>query len=69
MVKEIITILTGWLVDFMRLKENYHLVAIDVRQQQGIVADLKANLQISLIFFIIEEAKETIQDLFKSNVN
>lgn len=53
-----ITILTGCLVDFMRLKENYQLVAIDLREQQALVADLKAKLQISLIFFIIKEAKQ-----------
>lgn len=55
-----ITILTGCLVDFMRLKENYHLVAIDLRDQQALVADLKAKLQISFIFFIIEEGKLTL---------
>ena len=55
-----ITILTGCLVDFMRLKENYHLVAIDLREQQALVADLKAKLQISFTFFIIEKGKLTL---------
>ena len=55
-----ITILTGCLVDFMHLKENYHLVAIDLREQQALVADLKAKLQISFISFIIEKGKLTL---------
>ena len=55
-----ITILTGCLVDFMHLKKNYHLVAIDLREQQALVADLKAKLQISFIFFIIEKGKLTL---------
>ena len=62
---------TGFLLDYSYLKENYKMIAIDLSKQQVLDADPRAiqqnnftaNLDRALnstMFFIIEEAKETL---------
>ena len=74
--------LHNWL--FIRLsysysKEHYKVIAIDLSKQQALDADLKAIQQINFtgnlaqdgnttIFFITEEAKETILDFSEGTV-
>ena len=64
---------TGCLLDYQYFKEYYKLIAIDLSKQQKLDADPKAMQQINFsrnlerdgdtrIFFIFEEAKETILD-------
>ena len=64
---------TGCLLDYNYFKKHYKMIAIDLNNQQALDADLEAIQQINftgslsgnnnwLIFFIIEEAKETILD-------
>ena len=61
----------GCLLDCPYLKKNYKMIAIDLNRQNELDADPRAIQQINLtanldragnitIFFIIEEAKETI---------
>ena len=63
--------ITGCLLDYTYFKENYKLIAIDLSKQQALHADPRAIQQINFtanldendgatMFFIIEEAKETI---------
>ena len=62
---------TGSLLDYSYLKENYKMIAIDLSKQQALDADPSAIQQINFtanlnrddgatIFFIIEQAKETV---------
>ena len=62
---------TGYLLDYPFFKENYKLIAIDLSRQNELDADPRAIQQINFtanldragnttMFFIIEEAKETI---------
>ena len=62
---------TGFLLDYSYLKENYKMIAIDLSKQQVLDADPRAIQQNnftanldrawnSTMFFIIEEAKETL---------
>ena len=62
---------TGCLLDSNYFKENYKIIAIDLSKQQELDSDPKAIQQIywkftgnveeqPTIFFIIEEAKETV---------
>ena len=62
---------TGCTLDYAYFKENYKTIAIDLGRQQELDADPRAIQQINFtanldragnttIFFIIEEAKETI---------
>ena len=62
---------TGCLLDYTYFKENYKMIAIDLSKQQELDADPRAIQQINFtanldragnttIFFIIEEAKETV---------
>ena len=62
---------TGWLLDYPYFKENYKMIVIDLSRQKELDADPRAIEQINFtanldragnttIFFIIEEAKETI---------
>ena len=64
---------TGCLLDYNYFKEHYKLIAVDLSKQQAFDADPKAMQQINFtgnleqaegetMFFIIEEAKETILD-------
>ena len=68
---------TGCLLDCPYFKEHYKLIAIDLSKQQKLDADLKVKQQINFtgniekgtsIFFIIEEAKETVLDFSKTTV-
>ena len=65
---------TGCPLDYPYFKENYKLIAIDLSKQQALDANPKAIQQINFtgnldrprqttLFFIIEEAKETILDV------
>ena len=62
---------TGCLLDYSCFKENYKLIATDLSKQQELDADPRAIQQINFtanldeddgatMFFIIEEAKETV---------
>ena len=64
---------TGCLLDYCYFKENYKMIAIDLSEQQALDVDPRAIQQINftadldraentIIFFIIEEAKETVLD-------
>ena len=64
---------TGCLLDYSSFKENYKMIAIDISKKQSLDADLKAIQQINFganldraenigIYFILEEAKETVLD-------
>ena len=70
---------TGCLVDYPYFKKYYKLIAIDLSKKQNLDADTKAIQQInftgnldraevSTIFFIIEEAKETVLGFSKGTV-
>ena len=61
---------TGCLLDYSYFKENYKMIAIDLSKQQVLDADPRAIQQINftanldrtgntIMFFIIEEVKET----------
>ena len=62
---------TGCLLDYSYFKENYKMIAIDLSKQQALDADPRAIQQINFtanldrdegatMFFIIEQAKETV---------
>ena len=62
---------TGCLLDYFYFKEKYKMIAIDSSKQQTLDADPRAMQQINFtanldragnatMFFIIEEAKETV---------
>ena len=68
---------TGWSLDYNYFKNNYKMIAIDLSKQQALDADPKAIQQInftgnldeqSAIFFIVEEAKETVLDFSQGTV-
>ena len=70
---------TGCLLDYPYFKENYKMIAIDLSRQNELDADPRAIQQINFtanldragnttIFFIIEEAKETIFEFSQSTV-
>ena len=63
----------GCLLDYRNLKENYEIIAIGLSKKQALDADPRAIQQINFtanldrggnttIFFIIEDAKETVLD-------
>ena len=65
---------TGCLLDYIYFKNHYKLIAIDLSKQQKLDADPKAIQQINstgniekdiFLFFIIEEAKQTVLDFLK----
>ena len=65
---------TGCLLDYNYFKNHYKLIAIDLSKQQKLDADPKAIQQINstgniekdtFLFFIIEEAKQTVLDFLK----
>ena len=69
---------TGCLLDYSYFKENYKIIAIDLSKQQALDADPRAIQQINFtvnldrventtIFFVIEQAKETVFGLFTRN--
>ena len=70
---------TGCLLDYPYFKKYYRLIAIDLSKQLKLDVDPKARHQINLIgnldeaegstmFFIVEEAKETVLDFSKGTV-
>ena len=70
---------TGCLLDYSYFKENYKMIAIDLSKQQALDADPRAIQQINFtanldragnttMFFIIEEAKETVLDFSQGTV-
>ena len=70
---------TGCLLDYPYFKENYKMIAIDLSRQNELDADPRAIQQINFtanldrpgnttIFFIIEEAKETILEFSQGTV-
>ena len=70
---------TGCLLDYPYFKKYYRLIAIDLSKQLKLDVDPKARHQINLIgnldeaegstmFFIVEEAKETVLDFSKGKV-
>ena len=68
---------TGCLLDYEYFKNYYKMIAIDFRKQQALDADPKGIQRInftgnlenqSTIFFIIEEAKETVLDFSQGTV-
>ena len=69
----------GCLLDYSYFKENYQVIAIDLSKQQVLDADLRAIQQINFtansdragnttMFFIVEEAKETVLDFSQGTV-
>ena len=70
---------TGFLLDYSYFKENYKIFAIDLSKQQAFGADPKAIQQINFtvnldcaagtrIFFILDEAKETVLEFWQGTV-
>ena len=70
---------TGCLLDYPYFKENYKMIAVDLSRQNELDADPRAIQQINFtanldragnttIFFIIEEAKETIFEFSQGTV-
>ena len=69
----------GCLLDYLYFKENYKMIAIDLSKQRVLDADPRAIQQINFtvnldragnttMFFIIEEAKETVLDFSQGTV-
>ena len=70
---------TGCLLDYSYFKNHYKMIAIDLSKQQALDADPRAIQQINFtvnldragnttMFFIIEEAKETVLDFSQGTV-
>ena len=70
---------TGCLLDYPYFKDHYKMIAIDLSKQQALDADPRAIQQINFtanldrdgnttMFFIIEEAKETVLDFSQGTV-
>ena len=70
---------TGCLLDYAYFKNYYKMIAIDLSKQQALDADPRAIQQINFtanldrtgntrIYFILEEAKETILDFSQGTV-
>ena len=71
---------TGCLLNYLYFKGNYKMIAIDLSKQKALDADPRASQQINVtanldragntrIYFILEEAKETILDFSQGTVN
>ena len=69
----------GCLLDYNYFKKHYKMIAIDLSKQQALDVDPKATQQINftgnlsgnnnrLLFFIIEEVKESILDFSQGTV-
>ena len=69
----------GCLLDYQYIKDNYKMIAVDLSKQQVLDADPRAIQQINFtanldragntrIYFILEEAKETILDFSQGTV-
>ena len=70
---------TGCMLDYRYFKENYKMIAIDLSRQNELDSDPRAIQQINFtanldragnttIFFIIEEAKETVFEFSQGTV-
>ena len=70
---------TGCLLDYPYFKENYKMIAIDLSRQNELDADPRAIQQINFtvnldragnttIFFITEEAKETVFEFSRGTI-
>ena len=70
---------TGCLLDYPYFMDTYTMIAVDLSKQQALDADLKAIQQINFtanldragntrVYFILEEAKETIIDFSQGTV-
>ena len=70
---------TGCLLDYTYFKKYYKMIVVDLNKQQALDADPKAIQQINFtanldragnttMFFIIEEAKETVLDFSQETV-
>ena len=70
---------TGYLLGYAYFKNYYKMIAIDLSKQQALDADLRAIQQISFtanlerarntkIYFILEEATETVLDFSQETV-
>ena len=70
---------TGCFLDYSNFKETYKLIAIDLSKQQALDADPRAIQQINFtanldrdgnitMFFIIEQAKETVFEFSQGTV-
>ena len=71
---------TGCLLDYLYFMDTYKMIAVDLSKQQVLDADPRAIQQINFtanldrdgntrIYFILEEAKETILDFSQGTVN
>ena len=71
--------ITGCLLDYPYFKDSFKMIAIDLSKQQALDADRRAIQQINFtanldrtgntrIYFILEEAKETILDFSQGTV-
>ena len=69
----------GCLLDYSYFKENYNMIAIDLSKQQALDADPRGIQQINFtanleregnttMFFIIEQAKETVFEFSQGTV-
>ena len=70
---------TGCLLDYPHFLDTYKMIPVDLSKQQALDADPRAIQQINFtanldragntrVYFILEEAKETIQDLSQGTV-
>ena len=70
---------TGCLLDYPYFKDTYKMIAVDLRKQQTLDADPRAIQQINFtaildraentrVYFIFEEAKETILDFSQGTI-
>ena len=70
---------TGCLLDYIYFKNYYKMIAVDLSKQQALDADPKAIQQINFtanlgragntrIYFILDEAKETVLDFSQGTV-
>ena len=70
---------TGCLLDYPYFMDTYKMIAVDLSKQQALVSDPKAIQQINFtanldrtgntrVYFILEEAKETILDFSQGSV-
>ena len=70
---------TGCLIDYPYFKDSYKMIAVDLSKQQALDADPRANQQINFtanldragnttIYFVLEDAKETILDFSQETV-
>ena len=71
--------ITGCLLDYTYFKKYYKMIAVDLSKQQALVTDPKAIQQINFtanldtagnkrIYFILEEAKETVFEFSQGTV-